>query len=505
MLRIPPSQIELTRKEVLDFLDQHEKRRHAQRHLAAGTWAEHQLQWSTSARQPVPRLYRGAERSRDDSLTDSTLVASSPSAAMNDRDEFELDDSDGHRSEAEARYQVPLTDDIDTQSIRRDSAMSQGIRLAVERKPPGPRLPDMMGSLQLDGAPSSKQQDVLDRHGNPRSGRSQRRRSRLRSSSDPGDPLPFSVQRYRPRLPPTRARTTSDMNLIRSDEVNHVPGSSDRRSGLHTTVTDLLHDEFEYEESSRRPTAHHIVYRNQSPLEELATGAARLNLRNSVDTLRRSSSSVTQFPAFEHGSDHSTSTTGRLSVPPIPQSASTHTNASFSSMLDTMITSPTVSLGPNPPSPSAAVRLRAFADSFSPFLRRMSPQRRQERPATMPHQDLSGGPRYSLNPSQDTDWTAAIPNSQTSRPRLTELAIGRSGHSFVASPSRPVRSSTSRRVMLDHEQENNDDMTELEEEARVWRQRMENASMQNDGGTARALEDRTPPRQGRFMRFLGRN
>jgi len=62
-----------------------------------------------------------------------------------------------------------------------------------------------------------------------------------------------------------------------------------------------------------------------------------------------------------------------------------------------------------------------------------------------------------------------------------------------------------RRAMLDEEQENNEDMTELEEEARVYRQRMESASTQDDGTGLRDREDQTPPRQGRFMRFLGRN
>jgi len=59
--------------------------------------------------------------------------------------------------------------------------------------------------------------------------------------------------------------------------------------------------------------------------------------------------------------------------------------------------------------------------------------------------------------------------------------------------------------MLDEEQENNEDMMEVEEEARAYRQRMESASTQDDGTSFRNREDQTPPRQGRFMRFLGRN
>lgn len=184
MFRLPPSQIELTRKEVLDFLDRHKKRSDTRRQISAETWAQYQLQEANLARQPVPRLYRGAERSRDDSLTDTSFVGSSPSAAMNDRDEFELGDVEGYTSEADVSDPNSLAGHVYAQSIRRDSAMSQEMRVAVDRKPPEILASDLVGSLQLDGASSSTQQRLSRQPGSVRPSPSQPRHSRLRSSSD---------------------------------------------------------------------------------------------------------------------------------------------------------------------------------------------------------------------------------------------------------------------------------------------------------------------------------
>lgn len=401
--------------------------------------------------------------------------------------------------------QDSLAAHVDAQSLRRDSAMSQEMRVAIGRKPPGLRASDMVGSLQLDGASSSTQPQVTHRPESTQPSPSQRRHSRLRSSSDPGEPTPVAVLRYRPRVLPTRANTTSNMSSRL--EPSNSANTPSRRLPLHTPQDDLSNDEAEYYDARRRPAALHAVYYRQSPLEELATGAAMLNIQNSVDSFRRSPSSVTQFPTFEDLSIRSASNASGLSVLHVQQQTIPQLSPTLANVPEilTASPSPTSSSAPVSPSSSAAERLRAFADSFSPFMRRLSPQRRQDRLAEGSRHGSLAPPRYSLTTMPSPDWAPPDPITQVVRPRLTELAIGRSGHSFVASPSRPFMSDASRRAILDEGQENNDDMTELEEEARAYLQRMESASTQDDGTGVRDREDRTPPRQGRFMRFLGRN
>jgi len=279
--------------------------------------------------------------------------------------------------------------------------------------------------------------------------------------------------------------------------------SPERRFPIHIE-DDLSNDDAEYYDAWRQPAAHHVIYHRNSPLDELATGTARLNIQNSVDSFLRSPSSVAPFPSFEDLSVRSASNVSGLSLPEVQQQTSSRTQPSSSNAPEVLIASPTASSVPASPSSTAAERLRAFAESFSPLMRRMSPQRRQDLPVVISRQGSSAAPN-SLAATRGAEWTPANPSVQSNRPRLTELAIGRSSQSFGAPSLRPTIASTSRRTMLDEEQENNDDMSELEEEARAYHERMESALLQNDRIHPQDREDRTPPRQGRFMRFLGRN
>jgi len=500
MLRLQPSVIGVTKTEFDDFLLNHGAHRiHAMR------FAQEQAQPSLPLYAlPVPtmRLRRGPERSRDESLTDSTLIASSPSAAMDDRDELELE--------------MLANDTLDisipgspaggpsTYRMRHDSVLEKDISQVPSYQNNNiPRL-DSRGAMQLDGAlpdvhiGGHPQETGRERRPAPSTSRRERLR-RVRGSSDPGEFTPLAITRTRPSSGLERATTTGNLSTLLETNARR---SVTPNWMQNTTVTPGSDNREHLRHTARNYAFHHS---DRSPLDELIHDAERLNLHGSDTGSGIPLWSQSQrFPSFED--DDVDAGSGARTDDHLREAADPFIDATFRDVINDGAIEPeahlsyearmrlamedVTSLSPNAvrggmTTPSAADRLLAFAASFTPRALQGSALAPQPNgPPAMPSQRRS--PLSGNSP---------MPVLQRSRP-LQGFAVVSGGRPLGASP-RQARTVNARRVNAVEERENDDDTSEVEAEARFWRERVAIASTAGNG-----LEGRTPPSQGRFLRFL---
>ena len=467
MLRLQPSVIGVTKTEFDDFLLNHGAHR-----TLAMVFAKEQSQPSLPLYAlPVPemRLRRGPERSRDESLTDSTLIASSPSAAMDDRDELELEmlanDSldisvSGSPIEGSSMYGMRRDSVLD----KDDSPISRYSNNLVQHL-------NSIRDMQLDGAaPDAQNRQRSLETGHARLGPSSSRygRSRrVRGSSDPGEFTPLSIPRTRPSSGLERATTTGNLAALLEDNARRTitpnwvpntsvtPGSNDRDSLRHTA------------------RSYAIRHSDRSPLDELIADAERLNLHGLENASDRQSWSQSQrFPSFEDDNIDTgieSRTDNRLRDDRNPFAASIHVNDSSDRAGETGVrlsydtlarlalddlTSPSPSPVRVKTTPSAADRLLAFAVSFTPRVLQGS--------SLAP--PLNGAPAIPSQRRSPISGKAGAPAQPSSRP-LQDFAVVSGGRPLMASP-RQARTSTVRRVVNPVEEvENDDDTSEVEAEA----------------------------------------
>jgi len=265
-------------------------------------------------------------------------------------------------------------------------------------------------------------------------------------------------------------------------------------------VTPGLDNREQLRHTARNYAFHHS---DRSPLDKLIHDAGRLNLHGSdAESGLPLWSQSQRFPSFEDDDAHAGS--GSRTEDRLREAADPFTEAALRDVINDSAIEPeahlsyeaqirlamedVASLSPNAvrddmTTPSAADRILAFAASFTPRAFQGSSLVPQPNgPPAMPSQRRSP---FSGN--------SPMPALQRSRP-LQGFAIVSGGRPHQPRQARTVNA---RRVNAVEERENDDDTSEVEAEARFWRERVAIASTAGNG-----LEGHTPPSQGRFLRFL---
>lgn len=432
------------------------------------------------------------------SPTESSLE-SSPSAAMYDLDELELE-SPEIETETFASVPSPSQQQLDSR-IRRDSAVSIARVAPMQAKSVSDMLED---ETHLIEDPATLQK--MENEGRPTYRLCQdaqsSRRLHNRTSSDPGEATPLVIERTRPGNALSRPATTGDLTTIRISrtESNTSSTIAHKSTSAYNELDAIDHD------LSRHEVTLHAVNHGRSPLDRLVEDTEDLNLYDDGRSMRQPSSEILRFPSFEDAHSRSISLIETVGSHDLGDDAEPFGFASQSgarNLPELAVTSPARYLRDmpstsspvegTPSTPTGRERLRAFAASFAPG-------RLFGRSPTAAQEDV----RLSLESQTDRrhspHWTLATSPPQLLRMLpLRDFAIVSGGRPLSASPMSPGPSATMSRSRAGGERENEDDTSQLEEEARFWRER---ATIANNREGNAGWEGRTPPIQARFLRFL---
>jgi hypothetical protein len=385
---------------------------------------------------------------------------------------------------------------------RRDSVISDvsvGPRHAKVEKLEGSDTQKHELSIEQELAPYQKMQDTereadqLQPHGRLN------RRRHVRTSSDPGEPAPLVLKRTRPSNILTRAATTGNLESARvsSTASNNSSTLVHRSTPAYSNIDSIDHD------LARHEVTLQAINHDKSPLERLVDDAEQLNLYDDMQSTRQASCEVVRFPSFE--TSHSRSTSIAMSVSSHDfvhavesSSVAEHSNARQPPNLAAtpersrgdipLTTSP---IGSSPSTPIGRQRLRALAATFN------SVQLFSRSPVTALREDDNSSAQHQVVHIQPPTWTLTpLPSQLPPLMPLRGSAVVSGGRPLTASPMFAEHPTTMSRSRAREERENDDDTSQVEEEARFWRERVEIAN--NRHGAV----DRTPPSQGRFLRFL---